>query len=138
MRHIVGSGASSIDQFLPERIISAPNGQSVLAQKIFVIEAQLLQAGPRHVGELELGFFRGAGCLASFGDVLHAGPGRLDHLVASSAARFDVPVAETHRKVENQLGHLETLELSVATMLGDQRFSFDHLIPYAANWFNET
>ena len=128
LRHFIGSGAPAVDQSLPTRIVTLPDRQAALAQEIFVVKPQLFQAGPRHVGEFEFGLFRGARSLAPFGDVLHPRPRRLHHLVMGTAALVDVAVAKTDRYIIHQLRHLKALELSVATMLRDQRFVGGHTI----------
>ncbi len=107
------SGLCGLDGLLPRLFASSlsslsmpfimhrprPLRQPPLPQKIFIIQPQLLQARPRHVRELEFGFLGRAAGLAALGNVLHAAPRRLRHLVVRAAAPVNVTVAEPHRHV---------------------------------------
>jgi len=55
-----------------------------------------------------------------FSDVLHAAPCRLHHLIMRAAAPVNVAVAEAHCHIIDQLRHLKTLQLAIASMLGNQ------------------
>jgi hypothetical protein len=55
--HFIGSGATSVNQFLPPRIVAVPDRQAAVAQKIFVVEPQFFQTAPGHISEFEFGFF---------------------------------------------------------------------------------
>jgi hypothetical protein len=107
-------------------------GQPSLPQEIFVVEPQLLQAGPRDVGQLELSFLRSARRLAPLGNVLHSAARRLHHLIASSAPAVDVSLAETYRNVVDQLPQLEALQLPVPSVLRNQRLIAPHDPPWSS------
>jgi hypothetical protein len=125
-RHVISGGASAVDQLLPARIFAFPKRKTALAQEILVIQAQFFHARPRHIGQLDFGFLRGAGSLAALGDVLDTRPRRLHHLIVCAAAMVDIALAETNRHVKNQLRDLKTLQISVAAMLLDQGFVGRH------------
>src|SRR6185369_8769217 len=107
-------------------VIRWEKGQPPLSQEVFIVEPQLLQTGPRHVGQLELGFLRSPRRLAPFGNVLHSTPRRLHHLVAGSAPAVDVALAETYRHVVDELCQLEALQLPVPAVLRNQRLLGPH------------
>jgi hypothetical protein len=109
-------------------VIRWPEGQPPLPQEVFVVEPQLLQAGPRHVGELDLGFLRSSRRLAPFGNILHPTARRLHHLVAGSAPAVDVSLAEPYRNVVDQLRQLEALQLPVTAVLRNQRLIDPHAL----------
>jgi hypothetical protein len=92
-----------------------------LPQIVFIVEAQLFQAGPRHVGQLELGFLRRSRRLTALGDILRPAARRLHHLVAGPALAFDEALAEAHGDVVDQLRQLEAPQLPVSAMLRNQR-----------------
>jgi hypothetical protein len=72
-----------------------------MMQEILAIEAQLFKTGPRNIGELKFGLFRGARRLAPFGNVLDARPRRLNHLIMGAAALVNVSVTKSHRYIIN-------------------------------------
>src|SRR3990172_8787542 len=80
----------------------------------------LFETRPGHTYELELGLSRRAGRHAPFGDILLAAPGGLDHLIMSSRAAIDEPVAERCRRVIDDLRHLIRFQIPVASMSFDQ------------------
>lgn len=82
-------------------------GQVAMAQKVFVVEVNLLQAGTGNAGELELRILRRFTGFAAFGDVLHPAARRLNLLVPSAAARGNIAVATPHRHVKTQPRHRE-------------------------------
>lgn len=94
-------------------MVRLPLLQLAPPQKILVIEAQLLQARPGHVGQFELGFLGSCRRLAPLGDVLHSAPGRLHHLIAGSAALVEVTVAKPDRHVIDKLRKREALQIAI-------------------------
>ena len=94
-----------------------------MPQKIARVQPQFLQAGARHVGQLEFGFFGGAAGLTALSNVLRARTRRLHHLVVRTASLLDVAVAETHGHIIDQLRHLKTLQLPVTAMRGNELLS---------------
>src|SRR6185369_1652935 len=75
---------------------------------------------PPHLGQCtivwlitgDIGFLGSGGRQAPLGDVLHATPGRLHHLVMGAGAFVDKSVAEDDRTVIGKLGRLKTAQLS--------------------------
>jgi hypothetical protein len=98
------------------RIIVGPSGKGALPKKILIIQAEFFQARARDVRELELHLFRSSARFASFGNVLHAAPGGLHHLVMGAAARIDVSITKAHRHIVAKLSDLEALQLTIAAM----------------------
>lgn len=78
-----------------------------MPQKIFIIEFQLLQTRPSDIGQLQFHFARRSARFAAFGNILHAAARRLNHLVMSPAALWNIAVAEAHRNVVNKLRDLK-------------------------------
>ena len=62
----------------------------VLAQQVFVVEAEFFQAGPGHVDQFQCHLFGGSSGFAAFGDALEFAAGCLDHLIMSTAATKDL------------------------------------------------
>jgi hypothetical protein len=91
-----------------------------MSQEVLIIQPQLFEAGPRHVGQLEFHLFGGAAGLAALGDILDAAARRLDHLVVGPAAPIDVAITETDRHVIAELGHLKALQFPVPAMRRDE------------------
>lgn len=98
----------------PEPVIAGP-------QIIVIICQQLFQTGPSHVRQFDFHLLRRAGGHASLDDVLLAGPGRLDHLIAGPALPADEAITEV------DCGVIDDLSLPI----GKQ-------IPVAAMWWDET
>jgi len=98
-----------------------------LTEKILIVQTQFFQTGSSHIGQFQFGLFRGTRGLGTFRNVLHTGPGRLDHLVMRPAAALDITVAKSSRQIVNQLRHLKTLQMAVSPMFRNQRF-FIHSI----------
>ena len=96
--------------------ILVPEAQTVLAEKVLIIEHQLLEAGACDIGELELGLLRRAGGDASFRDVLHAAARGLNHLIMGARPFVDEAIAEDERAVIDQLGGLKAAQLAVAAV----------------------
>ena len=119
--NLVGGGAPARHQFLTARVVRLPQRPAALAQEVLVVQAQFLQAGSCDVGQLQFRLLRCPAGLAALGDVLHAASGGLHHLVVRAAARSDVVRTEAHRDVVAQLRHLETLQLPVSAMGGNER-----------------
>ena len=94
--------------------------QSALAQKILIIEQQFAQAGAGHVGQFYFGFFGSGGGQTPLGDVLHAAPGHLHHLVMGAGTLVDKAVAEDDRTVIGKLGRLKTAQLAKTAILRDK------------------
>jgi len=65
-------------------------GRAPLSKKIFVVQAKLLQARARYVGQFEFRFFGRASGLATFSYVLYPVARCLHHLVAGTTALFNV------------------------------------------------
>lgn len=95
--------------------------QAMLAQIVFVVEAQLFQAGAGHAGQLEFGFLGRSAGRAAFGDVLHTAARGLHHLIPRPAAGRDIPSAKPHRHVIAQPRQLKALQLLVSAMPGNNR-----------------
>ena len=128
-RHVIRRGRPCRYQFRPARVLARPLRQPALPQIILIVQPQFLQAGARHVRELEFRFLGRAARLAALRDVLHARTRRLHHLVVGAAALLDVPVAETHRHIVGQLRHLKAFQLPVAAMQRNQFFRLIHNYP---------
>jgi hypothetical protein len=45
--HLIGAGASAVDQFLAAGIVTRPERQVVLTEEILIVEPYLFQARPR-------------------------------------------------------------------------------------------
>jgi hypothetical protein len=71
-RHFIRRLTATINQRLPQRVVSLPDGQTTLPQKILIIQFQFLQACARDLGQLDFHFPAGRGCLGTFRDVLDA------------------------------------------------------------------
>jgi hypothetical protein len=93
-----------------------------MSKKIFIIEFQFLEAGSRHLSQLELHLFRSCTYFTTLGDVLHTTPSGLHHLIMSTAAFIDVSIAKPHRYVVANLSNLKAPEQAVAAMFGDKKF----------------
>jgi hypothetical protein len=59
-RQLVDVRTAALNQFAAPRVLVPPGGQPPLTQEILIVQAKLLQAGPGHVGQLQLGFPGGA------------------------------------------------------------------------------
>jgi hypothetical protein len=105
-------GVGQLPDGLRLGVVLAPQRQTALTQEILKIQQQLLQAGPGHSDQLQLGFFRGARGHAAFGDVLLAASGRLHHLVVGAGAGVDEPVTESRGGVIDNFRHLVGLQLA--------------------------
>gem|GEM_PF-6829693 len=123
--HFVAVPAAPDHQGGATRVGGGPLGQVALAQKVLVVEAQFLQAGPGHAGQLEFRLLRGPTGRASFGDVLHPAARRLNHLVPRPAAGRDIALAKPHRDVVAQPRQLKALQLPVPAMPGNDRLQRD-------------
>lgn len=86
-----------------------------MAEEVFVIQEQFLQAGAGHVGEAEFGLRGGGRGAAAFGDVLTVAAGGLDHLVDGTRAWVEEALAEPDGGVVDEGGGLEAGGLAVAT-----------------------
>ena len=87
----------------------------------------LMESGAGDTGEFELGFLGGAGSLAAFGNVLLAGTGGLDHLVARTVPAGEKAVAEVDRGVEDDLGLAVGQQAGVAAVRRDETVSHGRL-----------
>ena len=92
------------------RMVLTPKRQAALAPKVFVVEQQFFEAGPRHANQLPLEFLGGAGGLAACGYVLTSAARRLYHLVVGPRAFVDEPVTELHRGIVDQFGVLKRFQ----------------------------
>ncbi len=105
--------------------------RSKTGQKILVIQFQLFEAGAGHLRQLQFGLFRGRRSLLPLGNILHAAPRRLYHLILCPAEAVDISVTESHRDVIAQLRHLKTSQFAVPSMFGNQ---FRHLRVPPPTW----
>ena len=108
--------AASCDEGFAAGVVGGPEREAAVAEEVFVVEAEFFQAGAGDLGEFEFCFFGCGAGRATFGDVLDAAAGGLDHLVMGAAAWVDVAVAEADGDVVDELGELEGFEVSVATV----------------------
>jgi hypothetical protein len=53
---VIGGRGARRNEFLAAFVVSRPLRQAALAQVVFIVQPQFLQAGPRHVRELKFGF----------------------------------------------------------------------------------
>ena len=81
--------------------------QLPLAQKVFVVEQQLIEARAGNVYEPQLGLTRSRRRPATLGDVLTPAARRLDHLIMRSRPLIDEPIAESDRAVVDDLRYLK-------------------------------
>src|ERR1043166_8665975 len=93
-----------------------PKAESALAQKIFVVEQQLVETSARDAHETELGLARRCERAAALGDVLPAAPRRLHHLVARARALVDEARAEIHGRVVDDLCDLKRAQPAIAAV----------------------
>ena len=87
----------------------------------------LMETGAGDAGEFELDFLGGAGGLAAFGNVLLAGTGSLDHLVARAVPGGEKAVAEVDCGVEDDLGFAVGQQAGVAAVRWDETVSYARL-----------
>ena len=118
---IVGGSAAFVDEILATRVVTRPLRQTSLPQKIFIVELEFFKTGTGDVCQFEFGFFRGSGCLASFGDVLYAGASSLHHLIVGAAAFCNVAITEPDGNIINQLRDPEAFQVPVTAMFRDER-----------------
>ena len=76
-------------------------------QVVPIVGQEFLQAGPSHIGELDLGFLRRHSGFAPFQDVLFPGAGGLDHLIDSSIASGEILVGKAKGDVVDNFRFLE-------------------------------
>ena len=95
----------------------APLLQASHAKIIFIIVEQFLQAGLRHIGELDFRLARGGGGLVALSDVLLARASRLHHLVDGSVTFLQEPLAEVEGDVVDHLRHLIDPQIAIMPML---------------------
>src|SRR5579859_5254929 len=93
-RHFIRGLAAPRNQACSPKIAALPERQAVLAEKVFVVKAQLFEARARYVRKFQFGLLGSAGGLAAFGYVLHSAAGGLHHLIVSAAALFYVAIAK--------------------------------------------
>jgi hypothetical protein len=115
-----GGTTPPANQVCPARILSIPERQALVSEKILIVQSQLFQAGACYVGQFQLHLFGGPRRSAAFGNILNTGPGRLDHLVMGSAPFIDVTVTESNGYVVNQLSDLKALKVPIAPVLWNQ------------------
>ena len=127
--HLIRVAQRRRHQFRRRGSVRSHSCSPSLPQIILIIQPQLLQTRPRHIRQLHLHLLRRAAGLTPLRDVLDAAARGLHHLIVRPAARIDVPVAEPHRDVVDQLRHLEALQVPVAAVLGDEGFRFGHGSP---------
>jgi hypothetical protein len=89
------------------RVVLLPPLQLPLAQKVFVVEQQLIEARAGNVYEPQLGLTRSRRRSATLGDVLTPAARRLDHLIMRSRPLIDEPIAESDRAVVDDLRYLK-------------------------------
>ena len=89
------------------------------AEVIAVVIQQFLQAGPAHVGELDLGFLGGERGFAAFQKILFAGARGLDHLVHGAVAPWEMLARKAEGDVIDHLGFVEGVERLVIAARGD-------------------
>ena len=94
--------------------------QASHAKVIFIIVEQFLQAGLRHIGELDFRLARGGGGLVALSDVLLARASRLHHLVDGSVALLQEPLAEVEGDVVDHLRHLIDPQIAIMPMLREE------------------
>lgn len=122
--NFVGMGKASFDKVVPARVGVRPEWQAALTKEVFVIKAEFFEAGAGYVGQLEFHLFGCTTCYAAFGNILHAGPRGLYHLVVRAAAQTDVSVAETNGEIVYQLRHDEALQAPVTTVWREEWLRF--------------
>ena len=105
-----------VTHLLSGRLALAPQRQSALAQEVFEVEQKFFQAGARDAYELQLEFLRSARGLAALGNILTSAARGLNHLIVSSRALVDEPIAKLYRRIVDELGLLEGLQLAIAAM----------------------
>ena len=99
--------------------IFVPHFQVAGAEIVFVVIQQFLQAGPPHIGELDLGFLGGERGLAAFQEILFTGTGGLNHLVHSAVAPGEMLVRKAEGQVIDHLGFVEGMEGLIIATRGD-------------------
>jgi hypothetical protein len=119
-----GVVAAAGDEGSASRVGRRPHGEIPLPEVVLVIEAQLFEARPRHIGQPQLCFFGGPTGFAPLGNVLHSAPGCLHHLIMGAAAPVDVSPAEPHRDVVAKLSELKTPQIPVPPVLWNQWLLF--------------
>lgn len=70
VRHLVCSGWAASDQIGAAPVLASPLRMATLPQEVFVIEAQLFEAGAGNISQFKLHLLRSAAGLAALGDVL--------------------------------------------------------------------
>jgi hypothetical protein len=97
-----------------------PFREAARAEEVAVIRKQLFETGAGHVGQFEFRFFRSAGGLAAFDNVLLAGTRGLHHLIISAIALAEEAATEIYGGVIYNLGFLVGEKFLVAAMLGNE------------------
>lgn len=88
------------------RVVAGPFLQTTDTQEVAVVGEEFLEAGTCNVSQLVFSFLGCAGGHAAFDDVLLAGTGGLDHLVAGAVVRVEEAIAEAHGGVVDDFGLL--------------------------------
>ena len=106
------------------RIALRPTRQAMLAQPILKVQQQLLKAGPRHVGQVNLSFPQRRGGGGAFRDILPPRARGLKHLVTKSAVLPDEPIKKDDRQIEDTGRLLEREQIAKSTPLRQEGIPF--------------
>ena len=94
-----------------------------LPQEVLVVQTQFFQTCPGNVCQFQFSLLRRARCLTAFGNVLHAAPRRLHHLLLHAPlCTAHIAVAKAYGHVVSQLRQLETLQIPIPPVLRDEGF----------------
>src|SRR5438874_11916315 len=120
---------------LPEttsvRVILWPFRDPTETKKVTIVLEQLLKADPRHISELDFGFFRGARGATGLEDILFTRARRLDHLVHGAVALFQEALAKANGAVVNDARFLKGEEILVSSVTGNE------MLGHVTVWVNE-
>jgi hypothetical protein len=94
--------------------VFGPLAKAALAQEVFVVEQQLVEAGASDIDQPELRLAGGRSSAAAFGDVLPAAAGGLHHLIHGAGVPVHEAFAEGDRGVVNDGARLKAAKVAVA------------------------
>lgn len=114
IRLIFFEGAWHSPHGLCLRAFHVPKRKPAMAQEVFVIQQQLLQAGSRNVHKAQFCLRRSCGRATALRDVLPATACRLHHLIDRARARVKKCFTEPIRSIIDHGSSLETRRIPVA------------------------